>query len=57
MKLDDCKKCEFFMEHVSDSVLCRFNYEIEHRVLNGNSIVNCPKAPAKKGLSKLFHRS
>ncbi|PKL40066.1 MAG: hypothetical protein CVV44_07570 [Spirochaetae bacterium HGW-Spirochaetae-1] len=57
MKLEECRQCEFHMEHVSDSILCRFNHEIEHRVLNGDTVIACPKAEKPRGLKALFKRS
>ena len=48
MNLEQCQKCEFHIDHRADSVLCKYNYEIEHRVLNGDKIVGCPLMDKKK---------
>ena len=47
MNLDECKKCEYNIKHVADSVLCRYTAEIEHRVLSGDKVVGCPKDNVK----------
>ena len=54
MNLNECKECEHHIEHVVDSVLCRFTVEIEHRVLSGTTVVACPLDVKKKGLRKFF---
>ncbi len=57
MKIDECIKCEYHVEHVSDSVLCRYTSEIEHRVLSGDTVVACPRDVKKKGFRGLLKKS
>lgn len=51
MKVDDCKKCEFIMEALTDSILCRYNREVEHRVTDRGNVVACPKEHQKRKVS------
>jgi hypothetical protein len=55
MKIDDCVKCEFNIESLSDSILCTFASEVEHHVLSQGNVVGCPKNEERKGLKKFFH--
>ncbi len=57
MKITDCLACEFHVEHVSDSVLCSYNAEIEHRVISGTDVVACPLNIKKKGFLGLLKKS
>lgn len=43
MKLEACKDCTNFMDHVSDSVVCRYKNLTEYVVLDGDKLVSCPK--------------
>lgn len=57
MKIEECNKCEHHVDQVSDSVLCRYTKEIEHRVLSGDSVVSCPKGEIKKGFMGMLKKS
>ena len=43
MKLDICKDCKNFRDHVSDSVVCRFKHFTEYVVIDGDRVISCPK--------------
>jgi hypothetical protein len=43
MKLEDCIKCSSFIDNRADCVLCKYGDEIEHRVLDNNRVISCPK--------------
>jgi hypothetical protein len=55
MKVDECINCEFHVERLPDSILCKFTSELEHHVLSESNIVGCPRPMEKKGFKKLFH--
>ena len=54
IKVEDCSKCEFNAETLSDSILCEFNSELEHHVLSEGRVVGCPKPEERKKFKKLF---
>lgn len=57
MTIEDCSTCEHHINAFSDSVLCKFNYEIEHRVIDRGIIVLCPREnKSKKPPFTLFGR-
>ncbi len=43
MKLEDCIKCPSFIDNRADCVLCKYGDEIEHRVVDHQTVVSCPK--------------
>jgi hypothetical protein len=49
MTTEDCKNCPSHIELLSDSILCKHNGEVTHRVLSQGRVVGCPIAVEKKG--------
>jgi len=43
MKLAECMTCSYFIETRADCVLCKYGDELEHRVVDKESVVGCPK--------------
>ena len=43
MKLKDCIKCEYNKDQLSDSILCGYENSVDHRVVDGDNVVMCPK--------------
>lgn len=43
MKLDECIKCSFFIDTRADCVLCKYGDELEHRVVDKDIVVACPR--------------
>ena len=54
MTSENCKDCQFHVELLSDSILCKHNAEVTHRVLSQGKVVGCPMAVDKKGLFSFF---
>ena len=49
MIVENCKNCPSHFELLSDSILCKYNDEMTHRVLSLGKVVGCPKPVEKKG--------
>ncbi len=43
MKLENCVKCTYFIDARADCVLCKYNDELEHRVVDNNKVISCPR--------------
>ena len=56
MKVENCKNCTSHFELLSDSILCKYNDEMTHRVLSQGNVVGCPKPVEKKGLLDFFKK-
>lgn len=54
MKVEECSRCEFNARTLSDSVLCEFNSELEHRVFSEGNVVGCPKTEDRKKVKRFF---
>lgn len=51
MQIDKCRSCDFHVDALTDSVLCKYNDEVEYRVTDRGNVVMCPiDKKAKKGL-------
>lgn len=48
MKLIDCKNCEFHKGHLTDSILCKYENFMEHRIVDRDKVISCPKEEKKK---------
>jgi len=56
MTSENCKNCSSHFELLSDSVLCKHNDEMTHRVLSQGRVVGCPIAVEKKGFFSFFKK-
>ena len=56
MTTENCKNCPFHVELLSDSILCRHNDEITHKVLSLGKVVGCPMPVEKKGFFSFFKK-
>jgi hypothetical protein len=43
MNLEICEKCENYQGRISDSVLCRYQNIVEYNVIDGDTVISCPK--------------
>lgn len=43
MKLNECMKCPAFVESRADCVICKYEGEVEHRVIDKDNVISCPK--------------
>jgi hypothetical protein len=50
MKLEECMKCSSHIDSRADSVLCKYENEMESRVLDKDTVVGCPKINKSKSL-------
>ncbi len=48
MTLENCENCEYHVDTLTDSILCRFEACVNYRPLNRDRVVGCPLAEKKK---------
>jgi hypothetical protein len=53
MNINDCRKCLYHREEISDSVICRFSNEVNYFIVDRGDVVTCPKEFFKGNKTRL----